>query len=94
VELLKKYDPDRIVLFGSRARGTADEYSDYDIVLVKETGKSFVERLQDMVPYLAEFGRAAGILVYTPDEMEAMRESAFGWTLHKEGVVLYERPAD
>ena len=91
VNLLKRYDPERIILFGSRARGEADEYSDYDIIVIKRTDKPFLERLQDMVPYLVEFDRPADVLVYTPDEYERMREYGLGWIAHNEGVALYER---
>lgn len=90
VRLLKRYEPERIILFGSRARGDADEYSDYDIIVIKRTDKPFLERLRDMVPYLVEFDRPAEILVYTPDEYERMREIGLGWIVHNEGVALYE----
>ena len=91
VQLLKGYEPERIILFGSRARGEADQYSDYDLVVIKRTDRPFLERLKDMVPYLVAFDRAAAILVYTPEEFEQMRETGLGWAIHKEGVVLYER---
>jgi predicted nucleotidyltransferase len=63
IRLLKNYDPEKIILFGSYARGDADEYSDYDIIVIKSTDKPFLERLQDMVPYLVRFERTADILV-------------------------------
>jgi predicted nucleotidyltransferase len=94
VQILRGYDPERIILFGSRARGEADEYSDYDVVVIKETDRPFLERLQDMVPYLLAFDRPAEILVYRPDEFERMRDTGLGWIVHQEGVVLYERPRD
>jgi predicted nucleotidyltransferase len=94
VNLLKDYEPERIILFGSRARGEADQYSDYDLVVIKHTDRPFLERLKDMVPYLAAFDRPAEILVYTPDEFERMRETGLGWMIHKEGIVLYERSSD
>jgi predicted nucleotidyltransferase len=75
IHLLKRYEPEQIILFGSRARGDADEYSDYDIILIKRTDKPFLERLRDMVPYLMEFDRPAEVLVYTPEEYEQMRET-------------------
>jgi predicted nucleotidyltransferase len=53
INLLKPYDPEKIILFGSRARGEADSYSDYDVVVIKTTDRPFLERLQDMVPYQA-----------------------------------------
>lgn len=89
--ILKRYEPDQIVLFGSRARGEADQYSDYDVVVIKRTTRPFLDRLQDMVPYLVEFRRPAEILVYTPEEFERMSEVGLGWMIHQEGVILYER---
>jgi uncharacterized protein len=91
VGLLKQYEPERIILFGSRARGEADAYSDYDLVVIKRTTRPFLERLQDMVPYLAEFDRPAEILVYTPEEFEGMSEVGLGRAIHREGVIVYER---
>jgi predicted nucleotidyltransferase len=91
VSLLQAYDPERIILFGSHARGQADEHSDYDIIVIKRTERSFLERLQDMVPYLVAFDRPAEILVYTPDEFERMGEYGLGWIARQEGIVLYER---
>jgi predicted nucleotidyltransferase len=44
VAVLKSYDPERIILFGSRARGEADEYSDYGIIVIKHTDRSFLDR--------------------------------------------------
>ncbi len=35
--LIQEYDPDRIILFGSRAEGKHGEGSDIDLVIVKET---------------------------------------------------------
>jgi predicted nucleotidyltransferase len=94
VRLLQSYEPERIILFGSRARGDADEYSDYDVIVIKRTARPFLERLRDMVPYLVAFGRPAEILVYTPDEFEQMRDTGLGWLVRREGVTLYERPSD
>lgn len=91
VRLLQQYEPERIILFGSRARGDADEYSDYDIVLIKRTSSPFLERLQAVVPYLAGYERPVEILVYTPEEFEQMQEIGLGWIIRREGVVLYER---
>lgn len=91
VRVLRGYDPERIILFGSRARGAADEYSDYDVVVVKRTDRPFLERMQDMVPYLVQIGGPVQILVYTPEELDQMRETGLGWVLAHEGLTLYER---
>ncbi len=91
VSLLQDYEPECIILFGSRARGEADEYSDYDLIVIKSTRRPFLERLQDMVPYLVAFDHPAEVLVYTPAEFEQMGEVGLGWIVKREGVILYER---
>jgi predicted nucleotidyltransferase len=93
VEVLMPYNPERIILFGSRARGEADELSDYDLVVIKRTDRSFVDRLQDIVPYLVRLQRPADILVYTPEEFDRMGEIGLGWVVRQEGITLYERPS-
>ncbi|MFC1851231.1 nucleotidyltransferase domain-containing protein, partial [candidate division CSSED10-310 bacterium] len=93
VTILRAYDPDQIILFGSRARGEADQYSDYDII-IKQTVRPFLDRLKDMVPYLVQFDHPAEILVYTPEEFDKMTEIGLGWTVHQEGELLYERFSD
>ena len=91
VAILKPYDPERIILFGSRARGEADAYSDYDILVLKRTDRPFLDRLRDMVPYLRQITRPADIVVYTPEEFERMSETGLGWIVRQEGITLYER---
>ena len=77
---------------GSWARGEADEYSDYDLIVIKRTDRPFLDRLRDMVPYLRQITRPAEILVYTPEEFARMGETGLGWLVRQEGVTLYERP--
>ena len=94
IRLLQGYEPERIILFGSRARGEADAHSDYDVVVIKRTDRPFLDRLQDMVPYLMDFDRPAEILVYTPEEFERMHDTGLGWVVQTEGILLYERVSD
>lgn len=94
IEILKDYNPERIILFGSRTRDEADEYNDYDIIVIKQTDKPFMERLKDMIPYLVKFEGTAEILVYTPEEFENMKEFGLGFIVQKEGIILYESKSD
>ena len=32
--IVRRFDPSQVVLFGSQARGTADEWSDVDLLIV------------------------------------------------------------
>jgi len=76
VSLLRGYGLERIILLGSEARGEGDEYSDYDVIMIKRTQRCFPETLRDMLPYLVEFGRPVEIFVYSPEESKRLRENA------------------
>lgn len=71
-KIVTEYGPvEKIILFGSRVRGEADEYSDTDLIVVKETNESFVRRLANLPP----LPTAADIFVYTPREFADMQAS-------------------
>lgn len=79
-----------IMLFGSLARGDITRMSDIDMIIVKETGKRFLDRLDEIYSTLVP-NVAVDFLVYTPEEFEAMKNrSAFVMNSVKEGKILYE----
>jgi predicted nucleotidyltransferase len=88
---LKKYRPHKVILFGSMARGEADEQSDLDLIVIKDTQESFVERLET-VAKLCPPGIHADILVYTPEEIRVMEEEENPFIIQalREGKLLYE----
>ena len=91
VSALREYEPKRIILFGSQARGNADRYSDLDIVIIKETNERFLDRLKTVYE-LVQPRFALDVLVYTPQEFTEMQErgNSFVEIVLKEGVVVYE----
>ncbi len=80
----------RIYLFGSYARGEADEDSDADLVVIQDTPLPFFDRLRAAWA-CADPDWPVEILVYTPAEFETMQRegNAFAETVVEEGVVLY-----
>ncbi|GAG01048.1 unnamed protein product, partial [marine sediment metagenome] len=46
VSSYKKLNPVKIILFGSWCRGEEDKYSDVDIIVIYETKKRFLDRLE------------------------------------------------
>ena len=92
LRLLKAYHPERVILFGSRARGSSDQYSDLDLMIIKQTRKRFLERIKEVIRIIKpRFG--VDILVYTPDEFKRMVRSGnpFIQGVMKEGKILYEK---
>jgi uncharacterized protein len=89
--IFKPFDPEKIILFGSHARGDDDEESDIDLIVVYRTNKGFLDRLKEL--YVAwNIPKAVDILAYTPEEFDRMtKENLFLQDTMKEGDVLYER---
>jgi len=91
ISIFKPFDPEKIILFGSLARGKWDELSDIDLIVIYQTDKTFLHRMKEL--YLSwNIPKAVDILPYTPSEFEKMmNESSFVAEAVKEGEVLYER---
>jgi uncharacterized protein len=87
-------DPDRVVLFGSRARGDARPGSDIDLLVIARSDKPRYRRAAPLYGALREIPVAMDVLVYTPDEVEEWSgvRQAFVTTAMREGKVLYEKP--
>jgi predicted nucleotidyltransferase len=67
--------PDRIVLFGSAARGEMGPDSDLDVLVVK-SGVEHRRRLaQDIYMNLSGVGVGVDIIVLTPEDIEAQKDS-------------------
>lgn len=91
LDALKVYQPHKVILFGSTARGEADAQSDLDLIVVKDTQESFIERLETMAKFCPP-GVHADILVYTPAEIRAMVEEGNPFIIQalQEGKLIYE----
>jgi len=83
---------ERALLFGSYARGTADAFSDVDLLLVCVTDRPFLERFRLFLDVLQALP-GCELLVYTPAEV-AERQTCGGVVEQalRDGVVLYDRP--
>jgi predicted nucleotidyltransferase len=80
----------RIYLFGSHARGEADEHSDVDLVVIKESELPFFDRLREAAACV-EPSWPVDLLVYTPAEFERMERegNAFVELVKEEGVLVH-----
>ncbi len=93
--LIEGYDPDRIILFGSRARDAARPDSDIDLLIVKDTDAPPRERRMTVERLLSDRAIGLDLLVLTPREVRDLY--ATGAPLIEEimesGRVLYMRRA-
>ena len=91
--LVDGFHPERIILFGSQARGTADDRSDADFLVITELTARRRVLMLEMDRALRGLGLARDIVVLTPEEFERDREipGTIARPASKEGKVLYER---
>ena len=90
--LVNKFHPDKIILFGSQARGTADKHSDADILVICQFSGSRRKLMLDMDLTLEGLGLARDIIILTPEEFEINRSipGTIARPASLEGKVLYE----
>ena len=93
IECIKKYDPEKIIIFGSYVRGEMDKYSDIDFVVIKKTSEGFLQRIIEVTNLLDKELGHVDIFVYTPEEFQIMidYENPFIEQVLKEGRVVYEK---
>ncbi len=93
--IVEGYRPEQIILFGSLAYGEPDEDSDIDLLIVKETGETPLERRIRVRRLVSDAQRRIPFssIVLTPDELA--HRLALGDPFYEEivsrGSVLYAR---
>ena len=90
-----RFNPDKVILFGSHARGTAGEDSDADLLVVMRVSGS--KRAQAVQIDLALEGIPipTDVIVVTPEEVEKYRDCP-GTIIQealREGKTIHERAA-
>ncbi len=68
-QIIQKYHPHKIILFGSAAWGTFSADSDLDFFIIKDDPRPGGERIHD-VSGIFKHTVATDVLVYTPAEVE------------------------
>ena len=90
--LIEAYEPERIFLFGSIARGDAGPDSDYDLlVIVPDDALSERKRSRLAYERLWGTGAAADVLVWTKSYFESRLhlKASLSATIAEEGKILY-----
>ncbi|HBG49879.1 MAG TPA: hypothetical protein DDW90_10345 [Cyanobacteria bacterium UBA9971] len=91
--ILKVVKPDKIILFGSQARGDARPDSDYDILIIKSGIENERKIAHSIYRILVDFDTPIGvdIIVKTPESVEENKKMVVSVVKQalKEGVVIY-----
>jgi uncharacterized protein len=91
--IVDRFAPEKIVLFGSQARGDARDDSDVDLLVVAETDLPLRERYPLVRALLADFPAAFDVFWKTPEEYRRWRNvvNHVVYFAEKYGKVVYER---
>jgi len=95
--LVVQFHPQRVILFGSQARGTAHSRSDVDLLVICSVPPERGARRALIVAMdraLGGLGLAKDIVVLTPEEFDRDRRipGTVARPAWREGRVLYEAP--
>lgn len=90
--LKKEYRPEKIVLFGSLASGQVGEWSDIDLLIIKDTKKNPLERKRE-VNKICDVNIAFDPIIFTPREIQTRLywKDYFIEKILNKGKVLYEK---
>jgi predicted nucleotidyltransferase len=93
-KIVERFNPRRVVLFGSRARGEAQQDSDLDLFVEMETSEKPPERVASITALFGLRPWSMDVVVYTPEEVKRLREvnGTLLSVIESEGKVLYARP--
>jgi len=93
--IVERFQPEKVILFGSHARGDVTADSDADLLVVMNVSGSKRRQAVQIDLALEGIPLPADIIVATPDEVDKYRDcigSIIREAIH-EGKVLYERAA-
>ncbi len=82
VKIAKQYDLDRVILFGSRARGDYKRTSDIDLAIRGGNGDRFTLAVEEETDTL---------LKYDVVNMDSSVPEELLQSIDKEGIVIYEK---
>jgi len=93
--IVARFAPERIVLFGSHARGAAGADSDVDLLVVMSVEGSRRKKATEIDLALSGILVPTDIIVVTPEQVERDRGQVgtIVYPALREGKVLYERSA-
>jgi predicted nucleotidyltransferase len=91
--LVKKFDPQRVILFGSQAREDSDENSDVDLLVLTNPNGNRRNLMLEMDRELHGLNFARDIIILSNEEFD--RDKSIAGTIARyayiEGKTLYER---
>ena len=93
IEVIRtEYRPEKIILFGSLADDAVHEWSDIDLLIIKETDKRPIDRNIELVRLIRPTV-GVDLFIYTPHEFAVLLNEKYSFLLNilKTGKTVYEK---
>ena len=92
--IIEVADPDKIILFGSRAKGDGGAGSDYDVLVLKKGVKKPRELSRKIYRNFSRIGASVDVVVSDTDQYEKQKDDPclIYREADKHGRLLYEKP--
>lgn len=92
-KIVSRIRPDKVIVFGSYAKGCATNRSDLDLFIIIDTLLPMSLRDKELTPFLSNLLIGVDVHVYTPAEVEeyGSQEYSFVHSVLKTGKVVYEK---
>lgn len=90
-KIVKNVQPVKVILFGSYASGLANENSDLDLLIVKNTGAPANKRALEIRRHLRGMKIPMDIIVYTEEEIKEWKDirGSLVYEVMEKGKVLH-----
>ena len=93
--IVERIQPQKVIIFGSYAKGTATMRSDLDILVIKETELPMPNRADNLRPMLSRILIPVDVHFYTPEEVEEFGKEQFSFinSVLKSGITVFKTGA-
>ena len=92
-KIVEKTVPERVILFGSYAKGKATVNSDLDLLIVKKTLLPMAHRADHLLHIISNSLIPIDLHIHTPEEVEEYEKEPYSFmkSILKTGLILYEK---
>lgn len=91
--LVDAFDPEKIIIFGSYARGESEERGTMDFLIIAKSKLKFFDRIKKALEICSGEEPPIEPIVYTPKEFNQLLSQGEGFLEDalEEGVILYKK---
>ncbi|MBQ8179520.1 MAG: nucleotidyltransferase domain-containing protein [Candidatus Methanomethylophilaceae archaeon] len=92
LRIIERFSPDKVVVYGSVARGVADEHSDLDLLVVMETDEPYFEFVSGIVLAVSDIDVAKDIMMISTEEFDRTWDNPYSYAgqIMRTGRIVYD----